>query len=55
MFVKTDFVYILQGQKCYSIIGIDLRIKTGDFDTIDPHQYTIKTRTLTIWIDHAYV
>jgi hypothetical protein len=48
---ETDFAYILQEQKSYSAIGIDQRIKTEDFDTIGPHQYTVTTRILTIWID----
>ena len=49
----TDFGYFLQGQQLYSSIGIDVGIKTGNFDTIGPYNYTITARTLTVWIDHG--
>jgi chondroitin AC lyase len=49
----TDFGYVLQGQGPYSALGIDVGVKTGNFDTIGPSNYTVTARTLTIWIDHG--
>jgi hypothetical protein len=50
---ETDFGYVLQGQGLYSSLGIDVGIKTGNFDTIGPYHYAVTARTLTIWIDHG--
>jgi chondroitin AC lyase len=49
----TDFAYVLQGQGPYSALGIDVGIKTGNFDTIGAYNYTVTARTVTIWIDHG--
>ena len=50
---ETDFGYVLQGQGLYSNLGIDIGIKTGNFDTIGAYNYTVTARTLTMWIDHG--
>ena len=50
---ETDFGYVLQGQEVYSNLGIDVGVKTGNFDTIGAYNYTVTARTLTIWIDHG--
>jgi hypothetical protein len=49
----TDFGYVLQGQGPYSALGIDVGVKTGNFDTIGASNYTVIARTLTIWINHG--
>jgi chondroitin AC lyase len=49
----TDFAYVLQGQGLYSALGIDVGVKTGNFDTIGAYNYTFTARTVTIWIDHG--
>lgn len=50
---QRDFGYILQGQGQYAALGIDVGMKTGNFDTIGATNLTISARTVTIWIDHG--
>jgi chondroitin AC lyase len=50
---ETDIGYVLQGQGLYSAIGINVGLKTGNFDTIGAFNYTVTARTLTIWLDHG--
>jgi chondroitin AC lyase len=50
---ESDIGYLLQGQKQYSSLGIELGIKTGNYLEIGPFNYTVTARVLTIWIDHG--
>ena len=50
---QTDFGYILQGQGQYAALGIDVGVKTGNFDTIGGTNLTITARTLTMWLEHG--
>jgi chondroitin AC lyase len=50
---ETGIGYLLQIQKQYAILGIEIGIKTGNYDTIGPFSYTVSERMLTIWINHG--
>jgi len=50
---RSDIVYLLQTQQQYQSIGIDLRIQTGNYDTIGASHFNVTARMLTIWIDHG--
>ena len=50
---ESDIVYLLQLQEQYSTLGIDVRMKTGNYIDLGPYNGTVTARTLTIWIDHG--
>jgi chondroitin AC lyase len=49
----TNIGYLLQMQGLYAELGINLGIKTGNYDTIGPFNYTVTERLLTMWINHG--
>jgi hypothetical protein len=49
----TDFGYLLQTQKQYSSLGIEVGTKTGNYLTIGPFNYTVTARMLTLWLNHG--
>ena len=51
---ETNIAYLLQGsQESYRSLGIDLRNRTGNYDTIGVSNVSVTGRVLTIWIDHG--
>lgn len=50
---ESNIVYVLQSQRQYARLGIELRTKTGNFNDIGPLNGTVTAHTLTIWIDHG--
>ena len=50
---NTDIGYLLQTQKQYNSLGIELGTKTGNYDTIGPYKYPVTARMLTIWLNHG--
>ena len=51
---ETDIAYLLPGpEQSYQSIGIDLRNKTGNYNTIGVSNVSVTGRTLTVWIDHG--
>lgn len=50
---QTNMGFILQQQSSYASLGIDIRMKEGNYITIGPSNHTVTERTLTIWIDHG--
>jgi len=50
---KSDIGYLLQNQQQYTSLGIDLGVKTGNYQSIGPFNDTVTARVLTIWINHG--
>jgi hypothetical protein len=50
---ETNIGYLLQLQGPYSSLGIDIRMKTGNYITIGTSNYTVTARTLTMLLDHG--
>jgi chondroitin AC lyase len=50
---ETDIGYLLQTQKQYSSLGIEIGIKTGNYDTIGAFNHTVTARILAIWLNHG--
>ena len=50
---ESDIAYLLQSQKQYTSLGIELGTKTGNYATIGPFNSTVTARLLTMWINHG--
>jgi chondroitin AC lyase len=51
---ETDIAYLLRGPyQTYRSISIELKNKTGNYDTIGVSNVSVTDRALTIWIDHG--
>jgi chondroitin AC lyase len=50
---ESDIGYLLQSQQQYASIGIELGVKTGNYDVIGPFNSTVTRRIVTIWINHG--
>jgi hypothetical protein len=49
----TGIGYLLQIQKQYDVLGIEIGQKTDNYNTIGAYNYQVTARTLTIWINHG--
>lgn len=50
---QSDIGYLLQSQKQYASLGIELATKTGNYLDIGPFDSNVTARILTIWLDHG--
>jgi chondroitin AC lyase len=50
---QSNIGYVLQLQQQYHSIGIQVGVKTGNYDAIGPFNKTIIARIVTLWIDHG--
>ncbi|CAF1461432.1 unnamed protein product, partial [Didymodactylos carnosus] len=49
----SDIGYLLQVQKQYDTLGIEIQNKTNNYNTIGAYNYSVTARMLTIWINHG--
>ena len=49
----SDIGYLLQVQQKYASLEVQVGMKTGDYRTIGPSNYTITARMLTLAINHG--
>ncbi len=49
----ADIGYLLQTQKQYDSLGIEIGTKTGNYNTIGPYNHAVTARMLTIWLNHG--
>ena len=50
---ESNIAYLLQTQKQYHSVGIEVSTKTANYDIIGPYKYQVTGRTLTIWLNHG--
>jgi hypothetical protein len=50
----SDIGYLLQLQQQYTSIGIEVGVKTGNYDDIGPFNATVTARMLTLCINHGF-
>ena len=50
---QSNIGYLLETQGRYSTLGIELGVKTNNYDTFGPFIYEKTARMLTAWVDHG--
>jgi len=50
---ESNIGYVLQLQQQYASVGVQLGVKTGNYDTIGPFNATVTARMLTLYINHG--
>jgi hypothetical protein len=50
---ESNIGYILQLQQQYHSIGVQVGVKTGNYDEIGPYNSTITARMVTLYINHG--
>ncbi len=50
---ESNIGYVLQLQQQYDSVGVQVGMKTGNYDQISPFNKTVTARMVTLYINHG--